>query len=284
VWWLVVAWAATYETVGLWYAFDLPDPGEIGGTLIIYGAMLVVVAVYVRNRLGDPWKELVPLRRVDPWLAIPIVLLAAGSWVVSSQLMSLCMALNVLPPEVFDLGGGSQSGAVDPGQPLGQSLVANALFPGIFEEVLMRGLVLQALLSMMSKRRAIAISALLFATIHFRIERMPDILLDGVIWGWMAVRTGSLLPSMLAHTLYDNVGVLVGHGFLVEDLQAGMDDYGLLPAAWVWVALAVIVISLLWIRRATRPPRSETVPAPIASRYRVPGYPARLFATAPAAR
>lgn len=282
-WWLAVAWAAVYGVATLWYSFDCSDPGEIGSGLIFYGAMLLVMAVYVRNRLGEPWKELVPLRRVDPSLVIPLVLLAAGGWVVSSQLVRFCVALNVLPPEVSDLAGGSQSGGFDPGQPLTESLVANALFPGIFEEAIWRGLVLQALLSMMSQRRAIAISALFFAAWHFRIERMSDIVLLGIVYGWIAVRTGSLLPSMLAHALHDAVCVLVSRGLLLEELQAGVDRYGLLPAAWVWVALAITVIGLWWIRRATKPPRSETVPIP-ASRYRAPGYPARPFATAPAAR
>jgi len=259
-WWLAVAWAAAYAVGAFWYGFDLPDLGEIGDELVFYTVLFTVVAAYVRNRLGDPWKELVPLRRVDPLLGIPIVLVAVGGWLLSVQLMSLCEVLNVLPPEVFDLAGGSAN-AVDPERPLGESLVADAVLPGFFEEALMRGLVLQALLTMMSKRRAVAVSALLFASIHFRIERMPDIILGGLIYGWMAVRTGSLLPSMLAHALNNSLCVLVARGFMLEDLQSGVDGYGLLPAAWVWVAITIMLIGLVALRRDTAPPR-RALPAP----------------------
>jgi membrane protease YdiL (CAAX protease family) len=282
-WWMVVAWAALYAVGSFWYAFGLPDPGEIGGTLLVYGVLFVVLAKYVRSRLGEPWRELVPLRRFDPLLAIPVVLLTLGGWVVSHQLVYSCVALNVLPPEVVDLAGSPASTSTSD-QPLGTALVSGALFPGFFEEVLFRGLVLQALASMMSRRRAIAVSALCFAIVHFRIERMPDIILGGLVYGWMALRTGSLWPSIVAHALHDAVCVLLDHGVFVEDLQAGMDDYGLLPAEWVWAAVAMIVVGLLWIRAATRARRNEPAPVLIASRYRVHGLPARPLAAAPSVR
>ena len=90
----------------------------------------------------------------------------------------------------------------------------------------------------MSKRRAIVISALCFAAWHQRIERMPDTLLAGLLYGWLFVRTGSLLPSMLAHTLHDAACVFFDPDEPVAglgDARVGVDQYGLMPA-WLGVA------------------------------------------------
>jgi membrane protease YdiL (CAAX protease family) len=141
--------------------------------------------------------------------------------------------------------------------------VGNAVLPAVFEEAALRGLVLTALATMMSRRRAIVISALLFAAIHGRIERMPDTFISGVIYGWIFVRTGSLLPSMLVHFLHNT-------GCVLADLTAAesetgwtlvgvpLDGYNLLPAWIAWCAALLLLLALLGIRKV----RPTSTPAP----------------------
>ena len=262
-WWLVVAWAAVYPVGFMWGVLGLPYPGELGVETIFYGVTFVVAGLYVHARTGDSWRELVPLRPVDPWLAIPVALFAWAGLVFNAALTSLCRALAVLPPEVSDLaaGGATDATPVDPS--LFHALVANSLLPALCEEALMRGLVLHALMATMSKRRAIVVSALCFAVIHFRIERMPDLVISGIVYGWMAARTGSLLPSMLAHALHNGVVVLIDQG-MVGSIE--VDANGLLPVTLVWMAVAIAVLGLAWLALAT-PARRLVIECRSTSQY-----------------
>ena len=256
-WWLIVA-SAMYIPVRIaGYVIGLIDVGAIGERLIFYGVLFAVMAAYIRRDLGAPWAELVPVRRVALWLVVPVVFLHVGLFVLATQSVTLCEALNVLPPEVFGQLGGAASPASGNAPSLLGALVSRAVMPGVLEEVVFRGLVLYALAARMSKRRAIVISALCFAAWHQRIERMPDTLLAGLLYGWLFVRTGSLLPSMLAHTLHDAACVFFDRMNLwpgSANAWVGVDQYGLMPAWLVWLGAASTVAGALWIGWALKAP------------------------------
>ena len=250
-WWVVVSWAVNAAVWAAWPALGLPAPGEILYTLITYCVLYAVVAAYARHHLGDPWEDLVPLRGIALWLALPVALLTLGTFLLSFQSISLFEAINVLPPEVFDLvsRGLPDTQASDPS--LLTELVSTAVLPAVFEEATFRGLVLQALAATMTKRRAIVISAIYFAAVHFRIQHTADTFLLGLLYGWMFVRTGSLLPSMLAHFLHNGVCTLLDQLDLwpgSADAWVGVNAYGLMPAWTVWAGMGLIVAGVVGIR------------------------------------
>ena len=75
-----------------------------------------------------------------------------------------------------------------------------AALPGIFEELSFRG-VLQPLLirATGSAFWGIAIASLVFSAIHFQFYGFLPRVLLGALFGWLAHRTGSLIPGMVAH-------------------------------------------------------------------------------------
>lgn len=75
-----------------------------------------------------------------------------------------------------------------------------AALPGIFEELSFRG-VLQPLLIRATGNAfwGIAIASLVFSAIHFQFYGFLPRVLLGALFGWLAHRTGSLIPGMVAH-------------------------------------------------------------------------------------
>jgi sodium transport system permease protein len=93
--------------------------------------------------------------------------------------------------------------------PLWQMLLVIAVAPAICEELAFRGFILSGLRHLGHKRRAILISSLLFGITHSIFQQSLISCLVGVIIGYMAVQTGSLLPGVLYHAVHNGLGVLV---------------------------------------------------------------------------
>jgi membrane protease YdiL (CAAX protease family) len=247
-WWLFAAWAVIRAVEFAWLACGLPVAGAIVEELRFYGVTYGVVAACARHHLGDPWTELVPLRRVALGMVAPVVLVTLGGWVVGYQLVTFSLALGVLPAGLLESGVAGRNAFA----PLVTDLVATSLLPGVFEEALVRGIVLHALAATMSRRRAIAVSAFYFAVMHMQLERMADTFLFGLAYGWMFVRTGSLLPGMLAHALHNAACVVltrIADMPGAPELDIPLDEYGMFPAWIGWTGAMSVAAGLLWIRR-----------------------------------
>lgn len=71
------------------------------------------------------------------------------------------------------------------------------------EEILFRGIFLRSFLVNYSTVNAIILSALLFALSHLNIYQIPVALIIGCFLGWLYVRTRSLWPCIVGHSLYN---------------------------------------------------------------------------------
>lgn len=83
-----------------------------------------------------------------------------------------------------------------------------AVIPAILEEVAIRGILLQPL------RRygdwfAIIVSSIIFSLLHGNMVQIPYTVLAGVYFGYVAVATGSIWPSIIMHFLNNFYSVLV---------------------------------------------------------------------------
>ena len=83
-----------------------------------------------------------------------------------------------------------------------------AVLPAVVEEIAIRGIVLQPL------RRygdwfAIIASSLIFSLMHGNMVQIPYTLAAGIIFGVVAVSTGSLWPSIVLHFLNNLFSVLI---------------------------------------------------------------------------
>ena len=74
---------------------------------------------------------------------------------------------------------------------------------GVCEEILFRGPIQRGLLRRLSMWPAIIIAAVLFAAAHLDLHGLPVRTFLGVVLGWLVVRTGSIVPAMVMHAIYD---------------------------------------------------------------------------------
>lgn len=128
------------------------------------------------------------------------------------------------------LGAGSRQSVLPAaGLDLVLSFLALCVLPAVCEELLFRG-ALQGLLRPSGSAAAIVGPAVLFALLHLELTQCITALVCGLFLGWLAERTGSILPGMLLH--------------FVNNCIAFLDIYLLLYAPEA-VATAVELVVLL---------------------------------------
>ncbi|HET8646503.1 MAG TPA: CPBP family intramembrane glutamic endopeptidase [Vicinamibacteria bacterium] len=134
------------------------------------------------------------------------------------------------------------------------SVLAIAVAPAVCEELLFRGFVLQALRTRFSTAAAVAGSAALFGIIHLdasgsgaTLYRVPFAIAVGVGFALLRLRTGSLLPPMVAHAV-------VNATTFAAALQE--DPITVLPDPRPWLGLALVALggaALAWLLSRLRP-------------------------------
>jgi membrane protease YdiL (CAAX protease family) len=86
------------------------------------------------------------------------------------------------------------------------ALLTMALTPAILEEFVFRGIILQSLRNTgLSLGLSISIQALLFAVIHLSPYELPGIFLSGIVMGYLAIETHSLMLPTLFHFLFNGL-------------------------------------------------------------------------------
>lgn len=145
------------------------------------------------------------------------LLLGAALWLASAGLMEVQSLVVPPPPEYLELFRAIHR-ALAPNGPLDAlvSVLVIAVLPGVCEELVIRGVLLPSLARSLgaslpleerpggplapSAWLAVALSALVFAVIHFDPIRFLFTLVLGLVFGYVRLRAGSLWPSVLAHT------------------------------------------------------------------------------------
>lgn len=116
------------------------------------------------------------------------------------------------------------------------AVVLLAILPAIGEELVFRGMILHGLRSRFKDAIAVVLSALMFALMHMNLQQLVYPFLLGIIMGWIVLRTGSLVSSILVHFI--NNFLVVTFSFVQN-----MTGFSLaMPNAW-WAY--VLTIGLL---------------------------------------
>lgn len=83
-----------------------------------------------------------------------------------------------------------------------------AIIPALLEEIAIRGVLLQPL-RRFGDKFAIFVSALIFSLLHGNMVQVPYTIVAGIYFGYVAVATGSLWPSIILHFLNNFYSVIV---------------------------------------------------------------------------
>lgn len=89
------------------------------------------------------------------------------------------------------------------------TFISICILTPISEELLFRGYILDAVNRLHGKWPAIIISSIIFGMVHFDPFTMGMATIGGVIYGWIRMRTGSLVPGIVAHAMWNTMALIV---------------------------------------------------------------------------
>ena len=216
------------------------------GFLAVSEALLPLPAVLFLALSGaSVWKTLAlsPPRRSAAALGVA---LGAALWLASLGLLELQNVVFPVPPEYL-AGFRRLHDLLYPKDPLDAlvSLAAIALVPALCEEAATRGVLLPSLRTALAPAPSIALSAAVFALMHFDLYRTLFTFAVGLVLGAVRLRTGSLWPSLLAHASL-NALTFAAAPFLDDPTQALPDPRPLLGLALL--AVGSYATMVLWKR------------------------------------
>lgn len=89
-------------------------------------------------------------------------------------------------------------------------IVSAGIVSPFYEEIFYRGFIYRWLRTRVSMRWAIVISSLIFTLAHFpTMNAMPVNFISGVVFAWTYERTGSVVPAMIVHGVFNTIAVLL---------------------------------------------------------------------------
>jgi sodium transport system permease protein len=139
--------------------------------------------------------------------------------------------------------------------PLWQALAVIALAPAICEELAFRGFILSGLRRMGHKWGAILLTSAIFGLAHGILQQSIGAAAIGVVIGYVAVKTGSLLPGVLYHAVHNGLSVSLGRltpelvnsqPWLKLFFEPGTEADGLMYRWPVTAIAACLAIGIIW--------------------------------------
>ena len=149
------------------------------------------------------------IRPLGMELAAGIQYLYPPSPDMQSQLESLNESINVVP-DWWSL------------------MLLMAVLPAICEEIAFRGFVLSGLRHIGHKWWAIGLSAIAFGIVHPILQQQLAAAAVGVVIGYLAIQTGSLLPCILFHAVYN--GIALSMSDMLSNTETPIEG-----SAWAWI-------------------------------------------------
>ncbi len=240
-----------------------PDPHLEQQPLILGGINLVALGTAIAlglylNRLSP--RRAFPLGRITFRQLAGVAVIVLGAGVLLSDAENLLAMLLPPPQWLLNLFTSKDN--------LFSRIFLLVVIAPLTEEPLFRGIILRGLLSRYRPATAVALTALLFAALHVDPWQLLSAMVAGILFGWMYLRTGSLAMCVLAHAMYNGLGVV----FILIPVHipglTGTPDPSTpaLQPWWVDLCGLCVLLAGLWLfRRATPPdPKApEATPPPL---------------------
>lgn len=128
-----------------------------------------------------------------------------------------------------------------------------AITPGICEEIMFRGVLLNEYKSM-GPRRSILLTSFLFAIMHMTISNFIGIFFLGIIFGVMVYKTNSIYSSVIGHITNNSIALSLG--YFLTDLN--LETIGLEKIA-IYYSILLIVSPLIVMELLKNLGNKETV-------------------------
>lgn len=234
------------------------EPGGFSAVLVAETVAAVATIWMGLRWSGLPFRVACPIRHY-PLRIVPALLLASfGATILLGELVRWIPGSTVFQRALL-LEFGQSS-------PLVIFLAASVGAP-VLEELICRGVLLSGLRRRHSVVRALWLSAVLFAIIHLNPWQAAGALPLGLAWGWLVLRTGSIVPGVLSHAMVNFSSsflvapLLLALGYAPAQLRNSA-HFPPLALAIGAVAAAVGALGVWWQLRAVPPPSEPAPPLP----------------------
>ncbi|MEM9645860.1 MAG: ABC transporter permease subunit/CPBP intramembrane protease [Planctomycetota bacterium] len=227
-----------------------------------FGLLPLAVALFNRNDLRSSFR----VQSVSAWTLIAVVVMGLGAWVFAHEAFVLADALGIRGMTEEKIAQTKK--VVDAWKEVSPVLLVAtlAMTPAIIEELCFRGYLFSSLSQVLSPAKTVVLTAVLFGAFHvltgnaLLLERFLPSTLLGLILGWVAYRTGSVVPGMVMHFVHNGLLELAAR---YEDqlafLGKGFENQSHLPASWFAVGGTLATIGAILVWASTR--RGATAPS-----------------------
>ena len=235
-----------------------PDFRFIALLLFISQVVCIALPVLLMTLLltGRPLKTLLLDRAPNGAACLAAVLLAVCLHPVGTQLVHWISQLYPIQQEVLDYSR-AVAESLETAPYVWLPFLLIALLPAVCEEVAFRGFILSGLRHVGSKWWAIGLSAVMFGMAHNVVQQSLAATAVGLVLGYLAVQTGSLVPCVLFHMTYNGLMLAAMRLPKLAERWPALDDLvrdsrpEQLTYAWPVVAIGAAWAAglLLWFHR-----------------------------------
>lgn len=137
--------------------------------------------------------------------------------------------------------------------PLTWALIA--LFPGVCEELLFRGFLLRGFRGRFSDPAAVVWVGVLFGVFHVDPYRFVPVTLLGILFGYLVIRTGSIISGMVAHITNNTIAISLSYFAMdaQEQIPVAPDDFSPIQGLWAFLPVLIIAVAgFLFVIRLLR--------------------------------
>jgi sodium transport system permease protein len=151
---------------------------------------------------------------------------------------------------------------------VGAVLLVIALVPAICEEIAFRGFILSGLRHMGHRWVAILVSSIFFGATHGILQQSIPACAIGIVIGYVAVQTRSLLPCIILHCVYNSMSIvlalviptMISDSIVLQWLFVNSGEGWVYRPTVVIAAALLSFLILLWFRRLpVQATREETL-------------------------
>lgn len=180
-------------------AYFVEPTGDFGGWhTLVFGVVVLAFSVHYRNELVALLRPSTFDRNALRLLAIATVIQFALLGAVFYLLQKTGIPFERITDEMHRHN-----------YALWQLLALYSLAPAIFEEVAFRGIIFHRMRGVLDEREAWLVQAALFSVLHLSPVIFPTHFAMGLIFGWLRMRTGSLIPGMILHAAWNAANILL---------------------------------------------------------------------------
>jgi sodium transport system permease protein len=220
--------------------------------IFTFGFVPLVAAYLGRNQFTSTYRLRIP----GVLAVLGATIIGFGAWVFAHEAFVIADSLGI-----GGLGEDKIRSAQQAVEKMRQAspillLGAFALTPAVIEELCFRGYLFSAFEKVMSPLRTIVLTSVLFGLFHvltgsaLLVERFIPSTLMGLVIGWVAYRTGSVLPGIVIHFVHNGLlNLVIYYHDKLAFLGKDFDDQTHLPPLWIAGAAGVVLlgITMVWL-------------------------------------